>query len=83
MMMTIVYSFVFYDVPWPAKKYNVSGGRQGEWKRWGGTAERERGRESKPQWMKLVRERKSRCSLMAGLPDVQISFLSDGDRKVY
>ena len=46
MMMTIVYSFVFYDVPWPAKKYNVSGGRQGEWKRWGGTAERgERKRE--------------------------------------
>ena len=27
----------FSGVPCPAKKYNVSGGRQGEWKRWGGT----------------------------------------------
>ena len=43
--MTIFYSLSLCDVPWPAKKYNVSGGRQGEWKRWGGTAERERERE--------------------------------------
>ena len=50
----------FCGVPCPAKKYNVSGGRQGEWKRWGGT-----GRESKPQpqWMKLETEgvRVARC----------------------